>query len=116
MSDPDVPPPSEAEQNPPKWADISQAKAEEKNWRNEDKLKGVKVSNDILWYRVYGWVVVILMLFFVSLFCVSLGVWVVHYVTPCSWLSPDQLSKIQSIIFSGSLGAIVSSYMQKKLT
>lgn len=116
MSDPTVPPPTEAEANPPKWSDVSQAKAEEKNWTDEDQLKGVKVNNDILWHRVYGIVVVVLMVFLVLVFLASLGAWVIHYVTPFSWLDDEQLSKIQSVIFSGSLGAIVSSYMHRQLS
>lgn len=60
--------------------------------------------------------VVIMMCFFVTVFMASLGAWVIHYITPWCWLTPEQLSKIQSVIFSGSLGAIVSAYMQKQLS
>lgn len=109
-------PPPEGAGNVPSWAKDDKAKLEEKLWGDEDSLRGVKLQNDILWHRVYGWAVVVVMCFFVIVFMASLGAWVFHYVTPWSWLSPEQLSKIQSVIFSGSLGAIVSAYMQKQLS
>lgn len=114
--DDSVPPPPQGTALSPAWAKDSKAKLEEKYWSDEDRLRGVKLKNDILWHQVYGWVVVALMIFFVLTFCVSLAVWILHYVSPWGWLTPEQLSKIQSVIFSGTLGAIVSAYMQKRLT
>src|SRR5690606_631293 len=58
------------------------AKLEEKFWGDEDRLKGVKLNNDILWHRVYGITVVVMMCFFVFVFMTSLSVWVFHYTTP----------------------------------
>ena len=109
-------PPPEGAVDGPLWARDNKAKLEEKFWDDEERLKGVKLKNDILWLRVYGWAVVVMMCFFMIIFMASLGVWVIHYITPLSWLSPEQLSKIQSVIFSGSLGAIVSAYMQRQLS
>lgn len=109
-------PPPEAAGDVPSWAKDDKAKLEEKYWDDESRLRGVKIQNDILWHRVYGWAVVVMMCFFVLVFMASLGAWVLHYITPWGWLSPTQLSKIQSVIFSGSLGAIVSAYMQRQLS
>lgn len=109
-----LPPPDGAD-SVPAWAKDENAKKEERFWANEDLLKGVKMGNDILWHRVYGWVVIALMIFFVFVFVASLGVWIFHYLAPWGWLKADQLSKIQSVIFSGSLGAIVSAFMQRQL-
>jgi len=108
-------PPTELLPEQPAWADSPRAQEEEKNWTDEDALQGIRRKNDILWHRVYGWVVVVLMIFLVLIFIASLGVWVVHHITPYQFLTQEQLSKIQSVIFSGSLGAIVSSYMQRQL-
>lgn len=116
MSDQELPPPTESDLNPPAWADMSMAVREEKSWPDEKALQGVKRKNDVLWHRTYGIVVVIMMIFLVLIFIASLGVWVFHYVTPWQFLTSDQLSKIQSVIFSGSLGAIVSAYMQRQLS
>lgn len=115
-TDEQVPPPPEGAELAPSWAKDNKANLEEKYWTNEDRLRGVKLKNDILWHQVYGVIVVSLMVFFVGIFCVSLAVWVIHYTTPWGWLTPEQLSKIQSVIFSGTLGAVVSAYMQKRLS
>ncbi|MBB6262520.1 hypothetical protein FHS77_003096 [Paenochrobactrum gallinarii] len=115
MTGQELPPPTEADKSPPRWADTSMSRKEEANWDDVDKLQGVKASNDILWHKCYGLIVVFLMVFFVLVFVASLGAWIIHQITPWCWLTPEQLSKIQSVIFSGSLGAIVSSYMQKQL-
>jgi hypothetical protein len=51
------------------------------------------------------------------MFALSLIVWSWHYLAPAcvTWLTAEQLSKIQSVIFSGSLGAIVTSILKKQL-
>ncbi len=64
---------------------------------------------------VWGWIVPCLMILFTLLFACALFIWSFHFLTPWGWLTPDQLSKLQSIIFSGSIGAVVSSYLQKNL-
>jgi hypothetical protein len=102
--------------NDPPWAINELAKKEEKNWPDEDALRGIKRKNDILWHKVYGIAVVVVMVVLVAVFIASLAVWVIHYITPWHFLSEEQLSKIQSVIFSGSLGAVVSTYMQKQLS
>lgn len=115
MSEPTVPPPPEGAADAPSWAEDTAAKQEEKFWSKEDALRGLQIDNDIIWTRVFGWIVAFLMIFFTSLFVVSLGSWFIHYTTSWCWLSPDQLSKIQSIVFSGLIGAVVSSYAQKHM-
>jgi hypothetical protein len=116
VSDNPVPPPDFDE--PPKWMDTSLAKAEDSNFDNEGRLRGQKERNDLLWLRIYGWVVVSMMIIFSLLFLTSLISWAWHYTMPLSlhWLTDDQLSKIQSVIFSGSLGGIVSIVAQKQLS
>jgi len=48
---------------------------------------------------------------------VGLISWATHYLSPDKfhWLSDDQLSKIQSVLFSGGMGAVVSGIIQKQL-
>ena len=115
MSDNQVPPPEQAEL--PGWFDQSRAKREAHEWTNEAKLKGIQHNNDARWLTCYGYLLVIAMIFFTLLFLLSLGAWSWHYLAPFrwTWLTADQLSKIQSVVFSGSLGAIVASIMRKQL-
>ncbi len=111
----EVPPPPKGVDDKPDWADDPKAEAEEAKWDKEGELKGVHLSNSILWARVYGFIVAGMMIFFTMAFCASLGIWLWHFLSPWPWLKPEQLSKIQSIIFSGSLGAIVTAYAQKHM-
>ena len=115
MRDKKVPPPEQGK--PPKWSKDTKARLEEKNWPDEETLNGQKAENDRMWLKTYGYLVVGVAVFFTILFVVSVSAWAIHNIAPDSWkwLSDEQLSKIQSIIFSGSLGAIVSSVFKKQL-
>lgn len=108
------PPPSDL----PAWLGDLKATAEERNWDKEGKLRGQEEWNHLLWLKGYGVVVFLFLLFFALLFLGSLGSWAAHYLLPCEyhWLSEDQLSKIQSILFSGSIGGVVSIMAQKHLS
>lgn len=110
-----VPPPPS---NLPTWLGDSKARAEEKNWDKEGKLRGQEEKNHLIWLRVYGWVVVAFLVVFAFLFLGSLGSWAAHYLLPTCWhwLSADQLSKIQSVLFSGSIGGVISLVAQKQLS
>jgi len=110
----EVPPRTDSYGETPSWVD-SLAEKEEKNWPYEEKLKAVQFENDIRWYQWYGWIVVVLMIVFVVLFLSSLIILVIHYITPVDFLSEEKLGKIQSIIFSGTIGAIVTGILQKQI-
>ena len=99
----------------PKWADRDMAVQEEKNWASLDKISN---RNDSLWLSTYGLVVVVFTVSFATLFVLTLFIWSCHYLMPeeWAWLSADQLSKVQSVLFSGGMGAIVSSIVQKQLS
>ncbi len=113
-----VPPPPPEIENLPKWADDGQAKQEEKNWPDEEALRGQRNKNDLLWLKCYGVIVVLVAIFVTVLFVSSIGIWAFNYLMPekWHWLSPEQLSKIQSILFSGGLGGIVTSIVQKHIS
>ena len=87
---------------------------EEKNWTRLDE---VRENNDVVWLSVYGKVVVAITVAFTAIFLTSLIVWALHYVLPakCTWLTEAQLSKIQSVLFSGGMGAIISSIIKRQL-
>lgn len=108
------PPPT----NFPAWQVESQARAEEENWDREGKLRGQEERNHLLWLRVYGAVPVVFLAFFTLLFLGAVFSWTWHYLSPAShhWLTDPQLSKIQSILFSGSIGGVVSFMAQKQIS
>nr|WP_321484271.1 hypothetical protein [uncultured Cohaesibacter sp.] len=107
-----------AEPATPTWAANGLAKEEEKNWDDEDKLKGQKAQNTLQWLKVYGVIVVALTVLFSIIFISGMVIWAWHYLAPdCwGWLTSEQLSKVQSVIFSGSLGGIVSFIAQRHLS
>ncbi len=109
--------PNPSDEQDPSWLVDEQAKLEQENWNNEDKLKGQEETNKLWQLKVLGWIIPAMMISFATIFLVALISWSLHYVLPeCwQWLTDEQLSKIQSVIFSGALGAIVSSYAQKHI-
>lgn len=113
-----IPPPPPDNKSLPSWAGDSDAKSEEKNWDNEGILRGQEEKNHLWWLRAYGVLMIVLILVFAFLFLGSLISWSAHYLLPeCwHWLSADQLSKIQSILFSGSVGGVISIVAQKQLS
>lgn len=105
--------PSSIEESPA-WASDINALKEEKNWPDLDKLKA---ENKFWLVRVIGWIAPVAMVIFSLVFVAFFVSWSLHYLLPeCwQWLKDEQLSKIQSVIFSGAIGAIVSSYVKKQI-
>lgn len=99
----------------PSWATgDNKAKDEQKNW---GKLDSVIEENDVRWLRVYGYILPALTIAFSTIFICSILVWAWHYIAPtsCLWLQDHQLSKIQSVLFSGGMGAVISGIISKQL-
>jgi hypothetical protein len=115
MTDSQVPLPPVEWRNEKPWEGDSMAEAEVKNFADSKALQGQKDENTLRLLRNSGWIAVILMYFFMLVFMSSMVVWLVHYLSPWSWLSEVQLSKIQTVIFSGSIGALVSAFAQKHI-
>jgi len=110
-----LPPEIDVPEELPSWTDFAQAKQEDKNWANEEELRGVLHRNDVRWHKSYGLVVVVLMWFFVALFVWTLVVLSIHYLTSWSFLTDAQLSRIQSIVFSGTVGSVVTGMLQRRI-
>ncbi len=88
------------------------AKEEQKQWPDLDEIKQ---ANDKRWLIVYGWVLVALTIVFAVVFLGAFVVWAWHYLTCWTWLEEHQLSKIQSILFSGGMGAVVTSIVRTQM-
>jgi hypothetical protein len=112
----DVPPPEDPDVFYP-WAAMD-AKREERDWNHESQLRGQETANQVWFLRAYGVAIVLFLVVFAVLFLGSLGSWSLHYLLPeCwHWLTADQLSKIQSVLFSGSIGGVISIMAQKHLS
>lgn len=102
----------------PLWAS-GNAKKEELEW---DELDQVKKNNDVLWLKDYGKILIYLTRTFAAIFIWALLVWTWHQIGPADfwgmktqWLNQEQLSKIQSILFSGGMGAVISGIVRTQV-
>lgn len=97
----------------PDWA-TGAAKQEDRKW---DDLYKTRVEIDKRWLVHYGRIVCLATYVIAGLFSTTLVIWVLHYILPIkyNWLCETQLSKIQSVMFSGSLGVVVAGILQKQL-
>ncbi|MBF9052339.1 hypothetical protein GTA62_21560 [Roseobacter sp. HKCCD9010] len=98
-----------------KWKDDPNARAEKSTWPDPEALQGTKDENTLRLLRHSGTIAVCLMWFFALVFVLSMAVWLLHFLTTWGWLNELQLSKIQTVVFSGSLGALVSAFAQKHI-
>lgn len=114
QDEPPPPPPDWAEGQ--EWKQDDAAKAEKSKWPDQESLKGTKDENTLKLLRHSGHIAVCSMWFFALVFGSSMAVWLFHFLTPWGWLAEVQLSKIQTVVFSGSIGALVSAFAQKHIT
>ena len=116
MQDNPAPPPPPEWVQKHEWETDQVAKSEVSKWPDPEALKGTKDENTLRLLRHSGKIAVCLMWFFAFVFVSSMGVWLFHFLTPWGWLTEFQLSKIQTVIFSGSIGALVSAFAQKHIS
>ena len=111
----EVPGPSNEGVQLPKWHQDDRAKKENEKWGDDEALGAIKNKNDQRIHSVYGWIVAVFMILLSIVFAFSIISWAWHYLAPanCGWLEKEQFEKIQAILFSGSLGAILSHVIQK---
>jgi hypothetical protein len=110
---------SPIEEEIPSWVDSDRpATEEEKNWDDEGALTTQKNRNKMGLIKTIGRISPVFVIVFSLIFIASFISWSWHFIMPeyYQWLTSEQLSKIQSIIFSGSMGAIVSSYLRNNAT
>lgn len=98
----------------PRWANDVRARKEEKNFPDEGDLRGQEDKNRLWALSTIGRATVILICILAAGFITSFIVWLWHQIGPQEllWLTNEQLSHIQAVIFSGAIGAIVSAYVQ----
>jgi len=97
----------------PPWVKL-RARQEDKRW---ESLDDIRLSNDSRWLRVYGWLVLLLTVMFALSFLAAFLIWGLHYTGKSEWLwlKDSQLDKIQSVLFSGGMGAIISGIIRAQL-
>lgn len=96
------------------WVRGSDSAKEDQRWT---ELEEIKRGNDKRWLQHYGWMVLGLTWAFGILFCAALFVWTWHHLVPACWhwLQEPALHKIQTTLFSGGMGAVVTSVLRIQL-
>lgn len=89
------------------------AKKEERKWNRLDEIRN---KNDERWLKVYGWSLAIVTGMFVLAFIGAFVSLAFYYLTPWGWLAPEQVEKIQSVLFSGGMGAVMIGIIRTQLT
>lgn len=94
------------------WVD-NDARKEAQQWSELDK---VKLNNDVRWLSVYGYILIGVTIALAIIFVAAIGVWAFHYLTCWTWLTDSQLEKVQSILFSGGMGAVVANIIRTQIS
>lgn len=102
----------------PQWASVD-AKKEDREWSD---LETIKKKNDGMWLQCYGIILVVITIVFATIFVLALLIWTWHHIGPrcflgfrVQWLQAEQLSKIQSLLFSGGMGAVISGIVRTQI-
>ena len=105
-------PPHEDETTSSKIEDSNQIKD---RFTEQDEIDKQKSENQLFFLKWVRWTMPVLFVFLIGIFCISLLIWATHYLTPWCWLDTKQLDKIESVIFSGSIGVVVGTSFRNYL-
>ncbi len=105
----DVPPPTEEWKAEEPWEDDTLAQLEDQTDPLDAQILEQDKRNRLQFKKASGRLIVWSTYLFWAILVAGLMVWCWHYLTPWPFLTEPQLSKVQSVIFSGTLGAVVSS-------
>jgi hypothetical protein len=106
----DTPPPSQEWQNEQPWEDDSLAQFETERDPLDAQLMEQDKRNRLAFKKATGRIIVWAVYLLSALLAVGLFIWAWHFLAPTTWgfLKPPQLEKLQSTIFSGTIGAVIS--------
>jgi len=98
----------------PTWVRM-QARNEANKW---DALDEIRLTNDSRWLRSYGWLMMLFTWTFGLAFIAAFFIWGWHYCASPQyrWLQSAELDKIQSVLFSGGMGAIISGIIRAQIS
>ncbi|MCY4309502.1 MAG: hypothetical protein OXC57_14700 [Rhodobacteraceae bacterium] len=87
----------------------------EEGFTKQGEIDNQKSENQLFFLKWVRWTMPVLFVFLIGIFCISLLIWATHYLTPWCWLDTKQLDKIESVIFSGSIGVVVGTSFRNYL-
>ena len=105
----------EPNDNTPKWAGVEKAKHEDRDWLDTPVLRGQRQQNHLILLKFVGHISIAVIVILASMYIIALGILTFHYLAPETllWLSDMQKDKIQSILFSGTLGSFLTLISNK---
>ena len=86
----------------------SQAGSESSNFIRLDEIEHAKKRVKMAVHRILAWLVPCSVALAFLLFWIGVGIYSIHMATPYSWLTPEQVQELRTILFSSVLGAVVS--------
>jgi hypothetical protein len=108
------PPPQEWEDERP-WEEDPLADFEERRDPLDAQIEEQDKRNKLNFKRAYGLLSVLSMYIIWTVFCIVAVIWLLNYIIPVPFLKPEQLDKLQSIAFSGMLGALATSWARRHI-
>lgn len=104
----EIPTPTREWEEEEPWVDDALAQFEEQTDPLDAQLREQDKRNRLRFKKATGRIIVWSVYLVWLLLTVGVSIWAWHFLTPYNFLSPHQLEKLQSVIFSGSMGAVVS--------
>ncbi|MDP2356158.1 MAG: hypothetical protein Q8M31_08845 [Beijerinckiaceae bacterium] len=113
--EPKAPPPPEEWAKSDTWSDDYFALKEEEKFPNEAELKSAHDHNKIRVVKHSGIIIVVILWVVSLLFVSSFACWMWHQIAPQKWMwmAKEQLDQIKTIIFSGAIGGLMTTAVQK---
>ena len=110
-----APPPPDSWINSDTWSDDYLALHEEEKFPDERQLRAAYDRNKLRVIRHSGIIIVAIMWIVTGVFLAAFVLWIWHQLAPPGfcWMTPEQLAKVQTIIFSGAVGGLVTTAVQK---
>lgn len=113
--EPSVPPPSEEWTSDEPWLADSLAEFEETGNPLDAQILEQNKKNKLAFRRHFGRLAVVSMYIIWAVILLGAGSWLWNYLTPWKFLTDGQLDKVQSIVFSGMMGAFASAWAKRHI-
>jgi hypothetical protein len=112
---PPVPPPSKEWQAEEPWDSDPLASFEQDKVPLDAQLLEQDKKNRLAFRRHFGFISIISMYLIWTVIVVGAISWLWNYLTPWKFLTDAQLDKVQSIVFSGMMGAFASAWARRHI-
>ena len=100
---------------PPEGTETQAIKGDDGEIESEKwlEIRGQRSQNELWVLKTLGMTIPVIVACIAIFFVSSLFVLGCHYLAPWRWLEPNDISRLQSVMFSGAIGAISSIYASK---